>query len=274
MRAGAAVAEEVKHDRWPEVHQVDLRAAPPSAGLLTPPLRDAIRAALDAGRSVVLVLNRLGYGRALGCAECGAVRRCARCRVALTYHLRGRLLACRLCGGSQPASSQCGRCRGRRLQPLGGGTERLEVEARAAFPAARVARYDSTLSPPRAAAVREAFRAGVVRLVVGTSMAVRLCAEAPVGLAALVHADATLQVPDFRAAERTFQLAWHLAEGVAPGGACGSSPSIRITARWRPSPRAPASGSTSPSGRSARSWATPRRAGWRGWSSAGPRRRA
>jgi primosomal protein N' (replication factor Y) len=218
VRTGAAVAEEAKSDCWPEVHRVDLRTAPPSAGLLTPPLGEAVRATLDAGRSVVLVLNRLGYGRALGCAECGAVRRCARCRVALTYHLRGRLLACRLCGERQPASSQCGRCRGRRLQPLGWGTERLEVEARAAFPGARVARYDSTLSPPRAAAVREAFRGGVVRLVVGTSMAVRLCAEAPVGLAALVLADATLQVPDFRAAERTFQLAWHLAEAVAPGG--------------------------------------------------------
>jgi primosomal protein N' (replication factor Y) len=218
IRAGAAVAEEAKEDRWPDVHRVDLRAAPPPSGLLTPPLGEAVRATLDAGRSVVLVLNRLGYGRALGCAECGAVRRCARCRVALTYHLRGRLLACRLCGERQPASSQCGRCRGRRLQPLGWGTERLEVEARAAFPGARVARYDSTLSAPRAMAVREAFRGGVVRLVVGTSMAVRLCAEAPVGLAALVLADATLQVPDFRAAERTFQLAWHLAEGVAPGG--------------------------------------------------------
>jgi primosomal protein N' (replication factor Y) len=210
---------EVAQDgRWPEVHRVDLRAAGPSAGLLTPALREAIGAALGAGTSVLLVLNRLGYGRALGCAECGAVRRCPRCRVAVTYHLRGRLLVCRLCGGREPAASQCGRCRGRRLQPLGWGTERLEAEARAAFPGARVARYDSTLSAPRAAAVREAVRGGVVRLVVGTSMAVRLCAEAPVGLAALALADTTLQVPDFRAAERTFQLAWHLAEGVAPGG--------------------------------------------------------
>jgi len=74
------------------------------------------------------------------------------------------------------------------------------------------------VSPARAAAAREAFRTGEVRVLVGTQMAVRLCAEAPVGLAALVLADATLHLPDFRAAERTFQLAWHLAEGVAPGG--------------------------------------------------------
>jgi primosomal protein N' (replication factor Y) len=81
-----------------------------------------------------------------------------------------------------------------------------------------VARFDGEVSPDQAAAVREAFRRREVRLVVGTHMALRLCADAPVGLAALVLADATLHVPDFRAAERTFQLAWHLAEGVAPGG--------------------------------------------------------
>ncbi len=218
IKTGAATAEEAKGERWPEVHRVDLRATASGGDGLTPALREAVGKALAAGHSVVLILNRLGYGRALGCAECGAVRRCPRCRVALTYHLRARLLSCRLCGGVRPAGSQCGRCRGRRLQPLGWGTERLEAEARATFPATRVARYDGEVGPDRAAAVREAFRAREVRLVVGTHMALRLCAEAPVSLAALVLADATLHLPDFRAAERTFQLAWHLAEAVAPGG--------------------------------------------------------
>jgi len=216
-QSGQATAEEAKGDGWPAVHRVDLRAAAPDAGL-SPALREAVRAALAGGQSALLVVNRLGYGRALGCAECGAVRRCATCRVALTYHLRARVLACRLCGTRQPASSLCGRCRGRRLAPLGWGTERLEAEAAAAFPEARVGRYDGEVPPRRAAAVREAFRAGGVRVVVGTQMALRLTGETRVGLAALVLADATLNLPDFRAAERTFQLAWHLAEGVAPGG--------------------------------------------------------
>jgi primosomal protein N' (replication factor Y) len=217
VRSGEASAEEAKADGWPAVHRVDLRPAPADA-LLSPPLRDAVRATLAGGRSALLLLNRLGYAPALGCAECGAVRRCARCRLALTYHMRARVLACRLCGGRQPAGSQCGRCRGRRLQPVGWGTERLEAEARAAFPGVAVARYDGELATERATAAREAFRAGEVRVLVGTQMALRVCAEAPVGLAALVLADATLHLPDFRAAERTFQLAWHLAEGVAPGG--------------------------------------------------------
>ncbi len=217
-RTGGATAEEAKGDAWPAVHRVDLRRLAVGGASLSPALRDAARAALAAGQSVLLLLNRLGYGRALGCAECGAVRRCAACRVALTYHLRARALACRLCGTRYRAASQCGRCRGRRLAPLGWGTERLEAEARAAFPGVGVARYDGEVSPLQAAAVRAAFRAREVRVIVGTQMALRLGAEAPVGLAALVLADLTLHLPDFRAGERTFQLAWHLGESVAPGG--------------------------------------------------------
>jgi primosomal protein N' (replication factor Y) (superfamily II helicase) len=220
LRSGVAVLDEAKGGGWPAVHRVDLRR-PESRGheaALSPALREAVHATLGQGAPVLLVLNRLGYGRALGCPECGAVRRCRGCRVALTYHLGARVLACRLCGARSPAASQCGRCRGRRVAPLGWGTERLEAETRAAFPGVSVARYDGEVDAPRAAAVRAAFRAGDVRVLVGTQMAVRLAAETRVGLAALVLADASLQVPDFRAAERTFQLAWHLAEAVGPGG--------------------------------------------------------
>jgi primosomal protein N' (replication factor Y) len=220
IRAGTAAAEEAKGAGWPGVHRVDLRAVEPTdrARALTGPLRDAMAAALAAGQSVLLVLNRLGYGRSLGCQECGAVRRCARCRVTLIYHHGVHVLSCRLCGTRVRAAAQCGRCRGRRQQPLGWGTERVEAEARAAFPSVGVARYDGEVAPDRAAAVRAAFRAREARVVVGTSMALRLAGEAPVGLAALVLADTTLSLPDFRAAERTFQLGWHLAESVTPGG--------------------------------------------------------
>lgn len=217
VERGLATLRDVGNGPWPRVHRVDLRVARGS-GCLTPGLRDAVREALGAGRSALLVLNGLGYGRALGCAECGAVRRCPTCRVPLTYHLRTRALECRWCGARRPAASLCGRCRGRRLIPLGWGTERLEAEARAVFPGVGVARYDGTLPPAAAAAAREAFRTGRVRVMVGTRMAVPLAGEAAVGVAALGLADATLSLPDFRAGERTFQLAWHLAEGVMPDG--------------------------------------------------------
>ena len=203
---------------WPTVERVALGGGHPADASLSPGLRDAAAAALAAGRSVLLVLNRLGFARFLACADCGAVRRCPRCRVTLLYRRETRTLACRLCGREVPAASLCGRCRGRRLQPVGWGTERLEAEARQAFPGAHVVRYDSTVGPHEAEAARAAFRAGTARVLVGTSMALRLAEEAPVAVGALVLADATLNLPDFRAAERTFQLAWRLAETVEAGG--------------------------------------------------------
>jgi primosomal protein N' (replication factor Y) len=154
----------------------------------------------------------------LGCADCGAVRRCRRCRLALFYSRDTRTLTCRLCGLRVPAASLCGRCRGRRLQPLGGGTERLEAEAQQAFPETPVVRYDSTVAPRDAEAARAAFESGAARVLVGTTMALRLAEETPVAVAALVLADATLNLPDFRAAERTFQLGWRLAETIEAGG--------------------------------------------------------
>ncbi len=217
-RSGALAWDPGARGAWPTVERVALGAEEAAAASLSPGLRDTARAALSRGRSVLLVLNRLGFARTLTCADCGTVRRCGHCRLALLYHRETRALTCRLCGRRVPAASLCGRCRGRRLQLLGWGTERLEAEARQAFPEARVVRYDSTVAPPDAEAARTAFRSGAARVLVGTAMALRLAEETPVAVGALVLADATLNLPDFRAAERTFQLGWRLAEAVEPGG--------------------------------------------------------
>ncbi len=217
-RSGALAWSPGARGAWPTVERVALGAEEAAAASLSPGLRDAARAALSRGRSVLLILNRLGFARTLTCADCGAVRRCGRCRLALLYHRETRALTCRLCGFRVPAASLCGRCRGRRLQLLGWGTERLEAEARQAFPEAQVVRYDSTVAPPDAEAVRTAFQSGAARVLVGTTMALRLAEETPVAVGALVLADATLNLPDFRAAERTFQLGWRLAEAVEAGG--------------------------------------------------------
>jgi primosomal protein N' (replication factor Y) (superfamily II helicase) len=217
-RSGALAREGDAPDAWPTVERVALDADHATDASLSPGLRDAAREALGRGESVLLVLNRLGFARMLACADCGAVRRCGRCRLALVYHRETRALACRLCGRRVPAASLCGRCRGRQLQPLGWGTERLEAEARQAFPGAPVVRYDSTVAPRDAETARTAFRSRAARVLVGTTMALRLAEETPVAVGALVLADATLNVPDFRAAERTFQLGWRLAETVRAGG--------------------------------------------------------
>jgi len=217
-RQGALVWEADGRDPWPTVERVALGADHATEASLSPGLRDAAREALGRGGSVLLVLNRLGFAPTLVCADCGAVRRCGRCRLALVYHRETRALVCRLCGLRVPAASLCGRCRGRRLQPLGWGTERLEAEARLAFPGAQVVRYDSTVAPRDAETARTAFRSRAARVLVGTTMALRLAEETPVDVGALVLADATLNLPDFRAAERTFQLGWRLAETVRADG--------------------------------------------------------
>ena len=217
-RNGALAWEADGQDSWPTVERVGLGADHATEASLSPGLRDAAREALGRGGSVLLVLNRLGFARTLVCADCGAVRRCGRCRLALVYHRETRALGCRLCGLRVPAASLCGRCRGRRLQPLGWGTERLEAEARQAFPGAQVVRYDSTVAPRDAETARTAFRSRAARVLVGTTMALRLAEETPVAVGALVLADATLNLPDFRAAERTFQLGWRLAETVRADG--------------------------------------------------------
>ena len=217
-RSGALAWDPGARGAWPTVERVVLGADQAASASLSPGLRDAARAALSRGRSVLLVLNRLGFARSLTCADCGTVRRCGRCRLALLYHRETRALTCRLCGLRVKAASLCGRCRGRRLQLLGWGTERLEAEARQAFPEAEVVRYDSTVAAHDAEAARTAFQSGAARVLVGTTMALRLAEETPVAVGALVLADATLNLPDFRAAERTFQLGWRLAEAVEAGG--------------------------------------------------------
>ena len=217
-RRGFLTGDAGAREPWPTVERVALGVDRAATASLSPGLRDAACAALSRGGRVLLILNRLGFARMLGCAECGAVRRCRRCRLALLYSRDSRSLICRLCGLRIPAASLCGRCRGRRLQPLGWGTEALEAEARQAFPETAVVRYDSTVAPRDAEAARAAFQSGAARVLVGTTMALRLAEETPVAVAALVLADATLNLPDFRAAERTFQLGWRLAETVEPGG--------------------------------------------------------
>jgi len=215
-RAGEAELEEAKGDGWPSIERVDLRGAPRDRSL-APPLRAAIARTLGAGRQVLLLLNRLGFGTALRCRECGAVRRCPACRIALTYHREERCLHCRLCGSAEPARSLCPRCRGRRLEGVGWGTERVEAEARKAFPGAAVARLDGeTARGRRGPAIRRAFQAGAIRLLVGTQMAARLLPHPEVGLCGVVSADVTLDLPDFRAGERTFQSLWGLAEALGP----------------------------------------------------------
>lgn len=199
---------------WPAVEVTDtrgiLRAEP-----ITPPLARATRETLAAGRRVLLVVARLTS--TLACDECGGILRCPGCALALAYSRAGRTLTCRLCGTPHPLPETCPACGGRRLSPFGWGAERVEHAVRRRFPGARIARYDPDATRGgRAEAQRAA--AATADVVIGTRGALRLFGPASLGLVGFVSPDQLLRLPDFRAGERLFALAWAAAERVVPGG--------------------------------------------------------
>jgi len=189
----------------PTVEVVDLR--PFGKGtLVTPPLLDAMREAIEGRSGVLLFLNRKGYANALVCRDCGQVPRCASCRIALAYFRRTGRLLCSYCGASEAPPGTCPVCSGHRLQPIGEGTERVEEEVGRLFPDARVVRVDGDTmrKPSQTIAGWKAIQDRQWDVLIGTQLVLRDYAVPLVGLVGVVHADGSLNIPDFRAAERSY----------------------------------------------------------------------
>jgi primosomal protein N' (replication factor Y) len=196
----------------PDVAVVDLRHEKPdrggASGSLSPALVDAMRRALDDGGQVMLLLNRRGYHTFILCPNCGTVCKCRSCDVALTYHQARRVALCHTCDAETRPPEACPECASTRLHYGGVGTERLERDVKSAFPDRIVRRMDSDTmrSPGSHEKVLEAFRAGQVEILLGTQMIAKGLDFPDVTLVGVVNADTALHLPDFRAAERTFQL--------------------------------------------------------------------
>lgn len=175
---------------------------------LSRPLIEALRENLaEAGQSLVF-LNRRGYHNFLQCRFCGGVITCRSCSVSMTFHLRGRMLRCHYCGASEPAPDKCFECGAFGLEGQGYGTERLVSALAGLFPSARIERMDSDTSGRRGArsAILRSVHSGAVDILVGTQMITKGLDFHNVTLVAVVLADLSLNMPDFRSAERTFQL--------------------------------------------------------------------
>lgn len=190
----------------------DVRAeAGPLGGLFGPRLYQAMLRALPAERAIVFVPRR-GYADFILCQECGWVPRCGRCGVAMTYHVRQVRLHCHLCGAGEPVPEVCAVCGGTRLRPHGVGTERVESAARRLFRASPIHRLDATAAPDEEAQRRvwEQFgrRGG---LLIGTQLLVKGIGQVSAGVVGAVGIDAGLNLPDFRAAERMYQVLARLA---------------------------------------------------------------
>ena len=194
----------------PRVEIVDRRAILKSGGdpILTPPLVEALEECLARGEQAILLLNRRGYATSLLCRECGQQAACPNCSVSLTVHRGGATTECHYCGHLSKAPSACAFCRGEYLRLTGFGTERVIEAVQAAFPKARVARLDRDVARRRGAVagVLAGFEAGQTDILIGTQMIAKGHDFPRVTLVGVVDADVGLGLPDFRAAERTFQL--------------------------------------------------------------------
>jgi primosomal protein N' (replication factor Y) len=171
-------------------------------------LRRAMAEVLAEGGQTILFLNRRGFSTRVLCFDCGWAARCPHCDIALVYHARAGSLRCHYCEHQEKPPEACGGCGAPETALLGIGTERLEEEVRAAFPEARIARLDRDAAARRGHAqkVLADLRARRLDVLVGTQMVAKGHDFPGVRLVGVVAADVGLHMPDFRAAERTFQL--------------------------------------------------------------------
>jgi primosomal protein N' (replication factor Y) len=219
----------------PAIEVVDLREElrAGNRSLISGPLADAL-AGLDpaAGDQAILTINRRGTASVVLCRDCGHVQACPDCERPLVYHQAGTTLRCHHCGRATPLATRCPNCHSPRIRYLGGGTQRVEEEVRRAFPSLRVGRLDRDVVERRGAAERvvDAFASGEIDILVGTTLVTKGLDIPNVTLVGVVSADIALNLPDERAAERTYQL---LAQAAGRAGR-GDRPGRAIIQTYQP----------------------------------------
>jgi primosomal protein N' (replication factor Y) len=194
----------------PRVEIVDLKEELKAGvrGIFSRSLAEAISQAITNDEQVILFLNRRGAATFIQCRSCGFVLRCRRCDVPLTYHPAEERLVCHQCNRRSPVPDSCPRCKRRSLKFLGLGTQKLEQEAGYNFPTARLLRWDTDVTRGRYShdEILSRFRSHQADILIGTQMVAKGLDLPLVTLVGVVSADTALNLPDFRAGERTFQL--------------------------------------------------------------------
>ena len=194
----------------PEVSIVDMREELKrgNRSIISSELCSKMKDTLEAGRQVILFLNRRGYSTFVSCRECGYVARCPGCGLSLTYHKAGGQAVCHYCGYHEPAPNKCPECGSKYIRYFGSGTEKLEEAVSDLFPEYAAERLDLDTVKRKGELMRKlkAFRSGKTQILIGTQIIAKGLDFRNVGLSGIVSADVSLNIPDFRSPERTFQL--------------------------------------------------------------------
>jgi primosomal protein N' (replication factor Y) len=193
----------------PQVQLIDMRMkSERTTGAISIPLQQAITETLASDGQVILMLNRRGFATNIQCPSCGHVVACPDCDLPLTHHRDGSKAVCHYCDHQIPTPPWCPECKFDGIRYTGMGTQRLEMEVKARFPSTTVARMDSdTMRRPGShERVLTEFREGRLKILLGTQMIAKGLDFPNVTLVGVINADTALHFPDFRAAERTFQL--------------------------------------------------------------------
>lgn len=210
----------------PKIEVVDVRELTRTKQmrqLFSPRLLEEMDAALKSKQQVILFRNRRGYAPVIECAACGWVPRCDKCDVALTYHYTNHMLECHYCGRSFPVPAVCPACGSHELRNIGFGTEKVEEAVKQYFPTARTARLDLDTTRSRGSYDRilSAFSQGKTDVLIGTQMVSKGLDFDGVHVVGVLNADTMMSQPDFRAAERTFQMLTQVAGRAGRRGAQG-----------------------------------------------------
>ncbi|MFH1066618.1 MAG: primosomal protein N' [bacterium] len=220
------LAERVDGRELPLIRIVDLRKEKPDGKtpvILSKPLREAVAQRLQRKEQIILFLNRRGFATTTQCPSCGYVEECPQCAVSLTYHRTDRRLRCHLCNYARGVPQKCPQCGFEHYHYTGMGTQKIEDAAQAAFPDARWQRMDSDSMRGKFCYEKTlaAFREGKIDLLVGTQMIAKGLHFPNVTCVGVIHTDAALNLPDFRASERVFQQLVQVAGRAGRGEVAG-----------------------------------------------------
>lgn len=193
----------------PRIHLVDLRKERAHfETMLSPPLETELGRVLERGEQALIFLNRRGFAPCQICTDCGEIPRCPNCDIGLSFHRRPPVLKCHYCEFQSAHFEQCPKCEVGRLEAIGTGTQRLEENFSKRFPGVRIGRLDGDIGTSRIKTeeVLSQFETGQLDVLIGTQLITKGHDFKRLTLVGILLADHTLNLPDFRAAERLFQI--------------------------------------------------------------------